>query len=73
MLQRDVSMKIFIVNEDSTNPSSQSFLKDLGLAIKEQGEKLSGAQKKTGTTALIAIGVLHGEQHSFINDLESFF
>lgn len=73
MLQRNISMNNLIINEDDLNPSWRSFLIDLDLAIKEQRAKPSGAQGKTGTRAFMAIGVLYGEQHSFMHDLESFF
>lgn len=33
----------------------------------------SGARAKIGTRAFIAIGLLYGEKHSFMHDLESFF
>jgi hypothetical protein len=46
---------------------------DLDLAVKEQREKPSGAKGKTGTRAFMAIGLLLGERHSFMHDLESFF
>ncbi|KAI0977545.1 hypothetical protein F4678DRAFT_468674 [Xylaria arbuscula] len=32
-----------------------------------------GAKEKTGTRAFMAIGVLSGDDHSFMDDLESFF
>ena len=73
MLQRDVSINNLIINEDDLNQSWRSFLIDLDLAIKEQREKPSGAQGKTGTRAFMAIGLLYGEKHSFVHDLESFF
>ena len=73
MLQRDISMNDLIINEDDLNPSWPSFIIDLDLAINEQREKPLGAQGKTGTRAFMSIGVLWGEQHSFMHDLESFF
>lgn len=73
MLQRDISMNNLIINEDDLNPSWPSFLIDLDLAINERREKPSGAMGKTGTRAFMSIGVLRGEQHSFMHDLESFF
>lgn len=73
MLQRDVSMNNLIIIEDDLNPSWRSFLINLDLAIKEQREKPSGAQWKTGTRAFMAIGVLRVEQCSSKHDLESFF
>jgi hypothetical protein len=74
MLQRDISLKNLMVNEEDENPSSSAFLIDLDLAIKEQREMSSGARGKTGTRAFMAIGVLLDEEtHSFMHDLESFF
>ncbi|KAK3936587.1 hypothetical protein QBC46DRAFT_366821 [Diplogelasinospora grovesii] len=72
-LHRDISTNNLMINEDNNNPSWPSFLIDLDLAIKEQREGVSGAKGKTGTRAFMAIGVLLGEQHSFMHDLESFF
>jgi hypothetical protein len=62
-----------MINEDADNSSWPSFLIDLDLAIKESRDGASGARGKTGTRAFMAIGVLLGEQHSFMHDLESFF
>ncbi|KAG6090077.1 hypothetical protein E4U31_007957, partial [Claviceps sp. LM219 group G6] len=36
-------------------------------------EKPSGAHGRTGTLVFMAIGLLRGEEHSFMHDLESFF
>jgi Fungal protein kinase len=57
-------------NEDTSWPS---FLIDLDLAIRTQRVGASGAKGKTGTRAFMAIGVLQGQKHSFMHDLESFF
>jgi hypothetical protein len=73
MLQCDISIGNLMMNEDDNNPSRRSFLIDLDLAIKEQREESSGARGKTGTRAFMAVGVLYGEKHSFMHDLESFF
>ena len=62
-----------MINEDDNNLSWSSFLIDLDLAITEQREDTSGARGKTGTRAFMVIGILLGEQHSFMHDLESFF
>jgi Fungal protein kinase len=62
-----------MMNEEKDNPSWQSFLIDLDLAIKEDRDKSSGAPSKTGTRAFMAIGALYGEKHTFTHDLESFF
>ncbi|KAK3371889.1 hypothetical protein B0H63DRAFT_550189 [Podospora didyma] len=73
VVHRDISINNLLINEDTSNPSGPSFLIDLDLAIKEDREGASGAKGKTGTRAFMAIGVLLGEQHSFMHDLESFF
>ncbi|ELR04271.1 hypothetical protein GMDG_06671 [Pseudogymnoascus destructans 20631-21] len=73
MLQRDVSIGNLMMNEDVDNPSWASFLIDLDLAIRSEREEPSGARSMTGTRAFMAIGVLLGEKHSFMHDLESFF
>ena len=62
-----------MMNKEEDNPSWQSFLIDLDLAIKENQEKPSGAPSKTGTRAFMAIGALYDEEHSFMHDLKSFF
>jgi Fungal protein kinase len=61
------------MNEEKKNPSWPAFLIDFDLAIKEQQEEPLGARAKTGTRAFMAIGLLYGEKHSFMHDLESFF
>ena len=72
-LHRDISINNLIINEDHNSSSWLSFLIDLDLAIRVEREGVSGASGKTGTRAFLAIGVLYGEQHSFMHDLESFF
>lgn len=72
-LHRDISVNNIMINEDKDNPSWPSFLIDLDLAIREQRQSVSGARGKTGTRVFMAIGVLLGEKHSFMHDLESFF
>jgi serine/threonine protein kinase len=71
LLHRDISINNLIINEDDGNPSWRSFLIDLDHAVQEPRARASGG--KTGTRAFMAIGVLLGEQHSFMHDLESFF
>jgi hypothetical protein len=73
LLQGDISTGNLILNEEEDNPSWPAFLIDLDLAIKERRERPSGARAKTGTRAFMAIGLLLGERHSFMHDLESFF
>jgi hypothetical protein len=72
-IQADVSIGNLMMNEEKKNPSWPAFLIDFDLAIKEQREEPSGARAKTGTRAFMAIGLLYGEKHSFMHDLESFF
>ncbi|KAL6239577.1 hypothetical protein BDW75DRAFT_250426 [Aspergillus navahoensis] len=72
LLQGDISTGNLILNQEE-NPSWPAFLIDLDLAIREQREGPSGARAKTGTRAFMAIGLLLGERHSFMHDLESFF
>ncbi|KMU76963.1 hypothetical protein CISG_06005 [Coccidioides immitis RMSCC 3703] len=73
MIQSDISLGNLMVNEEDDDSSQKAFLIDLDLAVKEQREGFSGARGKTGTRAFMAIGVLYGEKHSFMHDLESFF
>ena len=62
-----------MITEDRKSPLYPAFLIDLDLAIAKDREESSGARGKTGTRAFMAIGILLGEQHSFMHDLESFF
>ncbi|KAG6171095.1 hypothetical protein E4U11_001192 [Claviceps purpurea] len=73
VLHRDISINNMMINEDPDNPSRKSFLIDLDFAINTEREKPSGAQGRTGTTIFMAIGLLRGDEHSFMHDLESFF
>ncbi|KAI1908546.1 hypothetical protein LOZ65_006628 [Ophidiomyces ophidiicola] len=73
LIQSDISPWNLLVNEDADNPSWPAFLIDLDLAIRAERKEPSGARGKTGTLAFMAIGVLYGEQHSYMHDLESFF
>lgn len=72
-LHRDISINNLMINEDSDNSKWSSFLIDLDLAVRDSREEVSGARGKTGTRASMAIGVLLGEPHSFMHDLESIF
>ncbi|KAG5292243.1 PKc-like superfamily domain-containing protein [Histoplasma ohiense] len=73
LMQSDISPRNLLVNEDKDNPSFRAFLIDLDLAIRVNRDGFSGARGKTGTRPFMAIGVLFGERHSFMHDLESFF
>ncbi|KLU90586.1 hypothetical protein MAPG_10438 [Magnaporthiopsis poae ATCC 64411] len=73
-LHRDISINNLMINKDMDNPSWSSFLIDLDLAVRERREDTSRAKKgRAGTLAFMAVGVLLGEKHSFMHDLESFF
>ncbi|OJD27528.1 hypothetical protein ACJ73_01090 [Blastomyces percursus] len=73
MIQCDISPRNLLVNKDDDNASWRAFLIDLDLAIRVERDGFSGARGKTGTRAFMAVGVLYGEKHSFMHDLESFF
>ncbi|RYO91358.1 hypothetical protein DL763_005032 [Monosporascus cannonballus] len=72
-LHRDISINNLMITKDEHSPLHPAFLIDLDLAIAKGREESSGARGKTGTRAFMAIGILLGEQHSFMHDLESFF
>jgi hypothetical protein len=46
---------------------------DLDIAIKEQRERPSGAGGKMGTRVFMVVGLLLGEKHSSMYELEPFF
>ncbi|KAL8408699.1 hypothetical protein RB594_007231 [Gaeumannomyces avenae] len=68
LLHRDISAGNLMISKDNGG-----FLIDLDLAIQKERLAASGAMGRTGTTVFMAIGVLLGEQHSYMHDLESFF
>ncbi|WVN86082.1 uncharacterized protein L203_101240 [Cryptococcus depauperatus CBS 7841] len=68
-LHRDISINNLMIDEDNDN----AFLIDLDLAIRVSRITASGAKGMTGTRASMAIGILLGDEHSFMHDLESFF
>ncbi|KAK4071055.1 uncharacterized protein Triagg1_6422 [Trichoderma aggressivum f. europaeum] len=70
-LHRDISVNNVLIDE--REGAQKGFLIDLDLAIRESRKKASGAKGKTGTRAFMAIGLLFGEPHCFMHDLESFF
>ncbi|KAI9799923.1 MAG: hypothetical protein M1825_004294 [Sarcosagium campestre] len=74
ILQGDISKNNLLINEDDDEMWA-SFLIDLDFAIRKEAvdEAAGGAHNKTGTRPFMAIGVLYGETHSFMHDLESFF
>ncbi|KAK2836883.1 hypothetical protein FQN49_006626 [Arthroderma sp. PD_2] len=73
ILHRDISLGNLIINEETGNPSWPAFLIDLSHAtpIQERGSSTTGGEPDTGP--FTSIGVLRGDQHSFMDDLESFF
>lgn len=73
LLHRDISINNLIINEGIDESSFSSFLIDLDLAVEVNRTEASGAKEITGTRAFMAIGVLMGEGHSYMDDLESFF
>lgn len=75
ILHRDIPINNLMINEDEKNPSWPSFLIDLDLAIKleDQHSSTTNETEKAGTRAFMAVGVLLGEKHTFMYDLESFF
>ncbi|WVO13166.1 hypothetical protein L204_100778 [Cryptococcus depauperatus] len=68
-LHRDISINNLMIDEDNDN----AFLIDLDHAIRVLRIGAFGAKGKTGTRAFMAIGVLEGDEHSFMHDLGSFF
>ncbi|WVO14344.1 hypothetical protein L204_101976 [Cryptococcus depauperatus] len=68
-LHRDISINNLMIDEDNDN----AFLIDLDHAIRVPRIGASGAKGMTGTRAFMAIGILQGDKHSFMYDLESFF
>ncbi|KAI1109557.1 hypothetical protein F5Y14DRAFT_444609 [Nemania sp. NC0429] len=73
LLHRDISINNLMINKGNKDSSLSSFLIDLDLAIEVNRVEASGAKGITGTRAFIAIGVLMSEDHTFMDDLESFF
>ncbi|CAK7566897.1 MAG: hypothetical protein SEPTF4163_004851 [Sporothrix epigloea] len=73
ILHRDISINNMLIKKEGDDTSWPGFLIDLDHSIREDRHAASGAVNKTGTRAFMAIGVLQGEQHNFMHDLESFF
>ncbi|KAL7895267.1 hypothetical protein HDV64DRAFT_257549, partial [Trichoderma sp. TUCIM 5745] len=73
ILHRDISINNLLINADRSDASRLGLLIDLDLAIKISRDKPSGASSRTGTRAFMSIGVLLGNPHSFMDDIESFF
>lgn len=73
IMQGDISTGNLLVNEEGNSRSWPAFLIDLDFAIEEHHAQPAGAKGRTGTRPFMAIGLLLGEKHSFMHDLESFF
>ncbi|KAG6096894.1 hypothetical protein E4U30_001166 [Claviceps sp. LM220 group G6] len=75
ILHRDISIINLRINEESKkqNQSWPHFLIDLDHAIEIGRKDASTERTNIGTRPFMAIGVLRGEEHSFLHDLESFF
>jgi hypothetical protein len=69
ILHRDISVGNVMLYKGVDD----GFLVDLDLAVKIDRGEASGAPSKTGTKVFMAIGVLYGEDHNFMHDLESLF
>lgn len=68
LLQSDISPSNLLIDSDG-----KGFMIDLDLAVEVDRKETSGAPAKTGTRAFMAVGLLLGEFHTCIHDLESFF
>lgn len=73
VLHRAISVDNLIINEDTSNPCWPALLIDLDLGIKEARMDASRAKDSTGTGRFKAIGILFGEEYTFMHDLEAFF
>lgn len=71
-LHRDISPGNILIDP---NDETKGFLIDLELAemLSRTAAPASRAREKAGTRPFMAIGLLQGEEHSFMHDLESFF
>ncbi|KAG6269237.1 hypothetical protein E4U48_004343 [Claviceps purpurea] len=76
ILHRDISINNLMVREES---GMEGFIIDLDLAIEMNRANTvtdvaeRSQRTRTGTRAFMAIGILEGETHTFLHDLESFF
>ncbi|KAJ5106866.1 hypothetical protein N7456_003541 [Penicillium angulare] len=73
ILYCNILVNNLLINKDKENPLWLSFLINLDLAIREERNGVTGANRKTSMRAFMAIGLLLGEKHSFMHDLELFF
>ncbi len=69
ILHRDISVDNILLEEHEND----GFLIDLDMAVESNRLAASGAPARTGTKVFMASGVLDGEPHSFMHDLQSFF
>ena len=72
ILHRDISENNIIITNPEKTGGFTGILIDEDLA-KEIGSGPSGARHQTGTMEFMAIQVLHGVDHTYRHDLESFF
>jgi hypothetical protein len=74
ILHRDVSVNnIIITTPPASSTSTIGVLIDFDLAIDTTRKNSSGATHRTGTFDFMARGVLQGDEHTPLHDLESFF
>ncbi|KAG6141225.1 hypothetical protein E4U28_003132 [Claviceps purpurea] len=80
ILHRDISINNLMIREETaTDQTEKGFLIDLDLAIQSnrpdtESDATERSQRtRTATRASTAIGVIEGEEHTFLHDLESFF
>jgi hypothetical protein len=76
ILHRDVSVNNIVIITTppaSSTTSTSGVLIDFDLAIDTTRKNSSGATHRTGTFDFMARGVLKGDEHTPLHDLESFF
>ncbi|KAG6238244.1 hypothetical protein E4U24_007203 [Claviceps purpurea] len=78
ILHRDISINNLLIKEETaTDRTEKGFLIDLDLAIQTNRPDTDATERsqrtRTATRAFMAIGVIRGEEHTFLHDLESFF
>ncbi|KKA30700.1 hypothetical protein TD95_005428, partial [Thielaviopsis punctulata] len=76
ILHRDISIGNLLINQDRSDPSRLGLLIDLDHAVDINRTSPSGLAVRTGTFLFMSIDILSGHkgfQHSFMDDLESFF
>ncbi|KAL1888294.1 hypothetical protein Cpir12675_006230 [Ceratocystis pirilliformis] len=71
ILHRNISLSNLIVAQDGDSSSWPAFIIDFETAI--EVDKASNSERNVGTKPFMAVGVLLGQEHTFMHDLESFF